>query len=135
MALLISGQVDQLQHALHAALDFILGHLFELEAEGNIVKHVQVREQGILLENRVHAALVGRNIKDILALKEELAARGRLETSNDAQRGGFSASGGPEKSNEFFLADIQVDVIQDGDTVIILADMLEVDKVFLLDHL
>ena len=38
-----------------------------LEAVGDVVEHVQVREQGVRLEDGVHVALVGRQTRHVLA--------------------------------------------------------------------
>ena len=74
MALAVALQIDQVQHSVYPAGNLSLGELFQLQTEGDVVKHVQVGEQGILLKHGVHPALVGRNVGNLLALKKQLAA-------------------------------------------------------------
>ena len=91
-ALAIAGQVDQAQHLIHTAVDFAAAHLFDLEAKGDVIPHVQVRKQRVLLEHRIDAALIGRHIGDVLALVNYPAGGGILKAADQAQGGGLSAA-------------------------------------------
>ena len=51
--------------------------LFQIQSERDVVEHVQVREQRVFLEHGVDAALVGRNVGNVLAFKKHLPVVGR----------------------------------------------------------
>ena len=106
VALAIAPQVHQLQHGFYPAADLCLGHLFQLQAKGDVVKYVQVGEQGVFLEHRVHPALVRGQLGDVPALEEHLPGGGGFKPADDPQGGGFAAARGPQQGDEFLFADI-----------------------------
>ena len=57
-----AGQTDKREHFAGLALDFGGVHLFDVQAEGDVLRNVQMGEQGVALENRVDFAAVGRNV-------------------------------------------------------------------------
>ena len=71
-----------------------------MQAERNIFRYVQVREQRIALEHGVDLALVGRNIVQALAVKEYIAGIRLLEAADDTQRGRFAAAGRAQQRDE-----------------------------------
>ena len=72
-------QAHDFQHIPHLAADGLFVHLLQAQAEGHILKHVQVREQRVFLEHGVHRALVGRHARDVLAFQQHLAGRSAPE--------------------------------------------------------
>ena len=40
----VALQADDFQHLLHSAVNFVLGHLGHLQAESDVVIHIQMRE-------------------------------------------------------------------------------------------
>ena len=99
-------EADGLQHLQHPLADLLLGDLDGLfrvvgvrallhpEAEGHVLKNVQVREEGVLLEDGVDLPLVGRNVIDPHTVEEHVAAGGRREAADDPQRRGLAAAAG-----------------------------------------
>ena len=113
VAVLVVGHRDELEDPADALLDLLLGHFLELEAEGDVVVHVQVREQGVALEHGVQRTLVRRDAGEFLAVHED-GAFVRLEKARDhPEEGGLAAAGRAQQGDEFAAADIQVDVLQD----------------------
>ena len=51
-----------------------------------------MREERILLEDRVHVALVRRDAADVFTVENHLASGGLLEPSDHLQRGGLAAA-------------------------------------------
>ncbi|MBP3660218.1 MAG: ATP-binding cassette domain-containing protein, partial [Oscillospiraceae bacterium] len=50
---IVALQGDDLQHTGDPLMDLLLGHLRNAKAEGDVVVDVQVREQGVALEDRI----------------------------------------------------------------------------------
>ena len=57
-------------------MDLLLGDLGHLQAESDVIKNIQMREQRIALEDGVDLPLVRRNIIDRLSIKEHIAGGG-----------------------------------------------------------
>jgi len=116
-AALKAFQAHDLQHIAHLAADSLFVHLFQPQAKGHILKHVQVREKGVFLEHRVHRALVGRHARDVLAFEQDLARIGLQKTCNEAQGGGFAAAGRAQQRHKLFVMDVKVQPIQNALTI------------------
>ena len=134
MALFVPLQVHQLQHLPDFFGNLLLRQLLQLQTEGDVVVHVQVREERVFLEDRVDAALVGRQRGNILPAEEHLPLRGRLESADDAQRRRLAAARRPKQRNEFLLADVKVDILQNLHAVKLLRDADEVNQMLFLHH-
>ena len=111
-ALLEALEGHEREHLVHALIDLRLRDLFLAQRESHVFKHVQMREQGVALEDRVDVALVRRNASDLLAHEDDLALVGGLEAADDAQRGRLAAAGGAEQRQKLVVVDIQIDMIQ-----------------------
>ena len=143
-ALLVAFHLHQLQHPVDPAADLSLHFLLrghpqllrrlQIQAEGDVVVHVQVVEQGVLLEHRVDAALVGGDARHVLALEQHLAGGGHFKPADDAQQRGLAAAGGPQQRDKFALADVQVDVVQHLGIAELLADPCHVNQAHILNH-
>ena len=106
-------QADDLEHFQHLGADFLLGHLFQAQAESDILKHIQVREERVLLEHRVHRPLVGRHVGDVLAIKKDIARFRGDKTGNHTQGCRLAAAGGAEEGDKFLVVDVQRESVQD----------------------
>ncbi len=102
------AQLHQLQRLGHARADLVPVHLPALEPEGHVVLHVQVLEQRVALEDRVHVSPVGRHRLHRLALEEDAALGGLLEPGHHPQRGGLAAAGRAEQREELALLHLEV---------------------------
>ena len=78
--------VDKGEHLLDVLLDLVLRHMLLLESEGDIVPHGHVREKRVGLEHHVHRPLVRRNVGEILAVKDDLAACRLLESGKHPEK-------------------------------------------------
>ena len=106
-------QADDLEHFQHLGADLLLGHLFQAQAESNILKHIQVREERVLLEHRVYRPLVGRHVGDVLAIKKDIARFRGDKTGNHTQGRRLAAAGGAEEGDKFLVVDVQRESVQD----------------------
>ena len=69
LAPLEAGQLDELEHLRDARLDLRVLTFLRREAEGDVLEDRQVREERVVLEDRVDVALVRRQPGDVLALR------------------------------------------------------------------
>ena len=111
-------------------MDLVLGHLGHTKAKGDVVIDVQMREQGVALEDGIDLPSVSGNIVDPLTVKQHIAVRGSQETADDSQCGTLTAAGGSQKRKKFVVVDVEVDAIQDALTVKIHGEVLEADQFF-----
>ena len=87
-------------------------------------------EERIALEHRIDGALVGGKQGNILAVEQNLPARGEVEARDHAQRRRLSAARGAEEGDELTLVDVKTDIVDDEGVVVVLDDVLEFDDVF-----
>ena len=106
-------QADDLEHLEHLRADLILGHLFQAQTEGDVLKHVQVREQRILLEHRVHRPLVRRHVGDVLAIKKDIARFRCYKAGNHTQGRRLAAARGAQEGDKLLVVDVQRKSVQD----------------------
>ena len=111
-----------------------LGHAFRLFRSGDPADHQpvadvvadgHVREQRVVLENRVHVPVKRGDARDVLAVEKD-APRGRqFEAGDHAQHGGLARAGRAEHGKEFAIQDVQIDAIDGLDVAVALLDTLE----------
>ena len=73
VAFLIIRHAHHLQRFAHGGIHLLRGHAAQLQSEGDVVKHVQMGEQGIALEHRVHRALVRGRLGDVLTTEQDFS--------------------------------------------------------------
>ena len=113
-ATLKAPQVHHCQHILHLGLDLRIGTLFEAQTKGDIVKNIEVGEQRITLKHRIDLPFIRRHVVDALTVEINVTLIGRFESSDDTQRGRFSASGRAQKRDKLLVMDFQTHVVQNG---------------------
>ena len=125
----VLGEPDQLQRLLDASLP---GPLVEVlappQAVGDVLVDVEMREERVALEDRVDRALVGRALRDVDPVEEDLAVGRLLEPAQHAQRGGLSAARRAEEREELTGLDLEVDAVDGGDAVELLAETDDRDR-------
>ena len=78
--------------------------LLDLEAVGDVVEHGHVREQRVVLEDRVDVALERRPPRDVDAAELDAPAVGQLEAGDQPQRRRLARAGRPEHREELARA-------------------------------
>ena len=63
LARLVAGQLDELEHELDLVADLVRRDLAAAQAEGHVLEHVEVREERVVLEDRVGVALERRQAR------------------------------------------------------------------------
>ena len=86
-----------------------------------------MREERVLLEDRVHVALVGRRARDVVAADQDLALVGLLEAGDHPQRRRLAAAARPEQREELALVDAQVERVHRDERAEPFRDSTELD--------
>ena len=86
--------------------------MFKAQGEGNIFIHAQVREERVTLKNRIYLAFIRRKRKNIPAVEKDRSHIRRVESCNDAQEGGFSATRRTQKGEELSFLNFYTHVIE-----------------------
>src|SRR5438876_2551075 len=93
-------QLDELESVTHAPPDLGAREALELEPEGDVRLHGQVREERWPLEDRVRRPPMGRSPAHSLTANEHLPGRRQLEAREDPQRRRLAAAARPEEREE-----------------------------------
>src|SRR4029079_7373466 len=91
------GELERLADAL---ADFPLRSFGAAEPESDVVVDVEMREEGVVLEDSVDVAAVGRRIGDVGAVQEDLAGGRLLEAGDHPEGSGLPAARRPEEREE-----------------------------------
>ena len=110
-ALLVADELHELERFTDALLQFLTRDAFAPETERDILVDVQVREEGIALEDGVHIPLICGEEGDINALQFNEPAGRLLKATDHAERRGLAASGRPEEGEELAIADVKGDAV------------------------
>ena len=102
----------------NAPLDLILGRLPQPHAEGHVGEHVQVREQGVVLEHHRHVALVRQLVGHVLVVEQHLPFRGDFKPGDHPHGRRLAAAGRPDKDDEFAILCGEREIL-DGDNLAI----------------
>ena len=111
LPLLEAAHAHHLQHFAHPPGDLVLSQLGDAQAEGDVVVHIQVGEEGVALEDGVDLPFVGRDIINPHPVEQHSTGCGLHEASDDLEGRGFAAAAGSEQREEFGIVDIEVYVV------------------------
>ena len=123
-------ECDKCEHFLDLFLYLIAVDLLFAQREGNVLKNVQVRKQGVALEDGVDIALIGRHVVDVLAHEDNVALVRSLKAADEAQRRGLAASRGTQKREKLVVIDIKTDIVQHGLPVKGFGDVVQLNDFF-----
>ena len=87
-------------------------------------------KQGILLEDGVDLPLVRRDLRDVDAVKEHLAAGRLFEAGDDPERCGLAAAAGAQQCQKLVFVDIQIDAAQHLLVIIVFRQVFEFNNFF-----
>ncbi len=109
-----SRQPDQLEHLAHAPLAF--GRRAAAQAEADVGRDVEMREQGVVLEHDAHAAPLGLGPllrrRDALRVDVHAAFVGPHEPGDRAQRRRLAAAGRAEQAADLAGAQPKGETVQ-----------------------
>jgi hypothetical protein len=131
----VSGQLDALQGLVDGLRHLRLRQALLAQAVADVLRHCQVRKDGVALEHHVGRPLVGRHGRHGLAVDEDLALGRELEAGEHAQQGGLAAAGGTEQREEFAAPDLERDIVDGAHRTEVLGDAAQGDEgVFVACH-
>ncbi|MCY1180675.1 hypothetical protein D9M73_211360 [compost metagenome] len=121
-------QLHQLEHGVDALCGFGSAEFANGQWEGDVVAHVQVREQRIALEHHADVTLVRRHVDQRLAVDQDLPRAGRLEASQHRQGGALARAAGAEEGQKFTVLDVQRDIVHGGKVAVVLVQVAQADQ-------
>ena len=128
LAVEVLGELEDPRGLVDALVDLVLGHLLQLEREGDVVAHGEVRVQGVRLEHHGDVAILGFEVVHDLAADAQLAGRDRLEPGDHPQRGRLAAAGRPDEHQELAVGDVERQLVYGVKPVVVhLVDLVEHD--------
>ena len=102
---------DQRQHLRHAVADDRPRRAIHPQAEGDVLRHAHMREQGVGLEHHVHRPLVGRNAGHVLAIQQDAPSIGLQQPRQHPQQRGLPRPGAAQQGEEFAAVDVEADIV------------------------
>ncbi len=123
-------ETDGLQHLHDPLLDLSLRQLLHPQTEGDVLIHIQVREQGVFLENGVDLPLIGRTSLILTPSNRTSPDVGVAKPPMIRSVVVFAAPAGSEKCEELFAVDIQIDVIENRLVVECHAEIPQANQLF-----
>ncbi len=106
------GELDELEHLVDPVLALLARDLAGPQAEVDVERDVEVREQAVALEHHAHVPLVRRLVGDVDAVHRHRAGVGAFETGGDAQRRGLPAPAGPEEADQLAVLHREIEPFQ-----------------------
>ncbi len=100
-------ELDQRHHLGHALGDVRARHAGALQAEGDVVAHVKMRKQRVVLEHHVDGTLVRQVLRDVVAIQENAALVRRLEAGEHSEQRGLAAAARTKQREKFASPDIE----------------------------
>src|SRR5438309_890588 len=86
-----------------------------------------MREQGVVLEHRVHLAVVGGDAGHVAPPKLDSSSIGILEAGDQSQGGCLARAGGSKQGEELAAGDLKIESVDGNDAAIALAHFDEAD--------
>ncbi len=114
----VDAETDQLEHVVGPLAAGRAVATAQLEAEGDVVAHCQVREQAVGLEDHPHVALVGRHPGEVLAADLDAAGRRLVEAGQDAQCRGLAAARRAEQGHELAGGEMEGESVERADRAV-----------------
>ena len=96
---------------LHPLVDLVLGKFAYPQPEAQVIAHVHVRIECVILKDHGNVPVLGRHIVDESVVDVNLAGGHVLKTGDHPKRRGLAASGRSHQHRELPVLDFDVQVI------------------------
>lgn len=106
------GQVQHFKATIDPFGDFSFGKFARAQAKGHIFINVEMGKKRVALKNRVHLALDGGKIGDVLAATENLPRVGQFQSGYNAQQSRLTAPGRAQQGKKLPGTYRQGDIVQ-----------------------
>ena len=123
------GQVDEVERLAHPRRGLGPGDAADLERKADVVRHGQMREQGVTLKDHAEVAALRRQMGDHALVDEDVAGR-RLDEPGDRHEDRRLA--GPRRAQqreEIAAPDREGDVVDGAHPTVVLAETPDVERV------
>ena len=90
-------------------------HLLDPQAVGHVLQHAHVREQCVVLEDRVDVAGERRQVRDVVAAQQDLSVGRALEARDHPEHGRLAGAGRAQHREELAVEDLEIDAGHGGD--------------------
>ena len=108
-----------------------VGPVTGADTERHVAQHVEMGEQGEILEHEADASLLGRQVNtiavDLAPAQEDASGPRPLESRGDPQQGGLAAAGWPEQAGDSARGNVQREAVEHDLPVIAMPDVDEVE--------
>jgi hypothetical protein len=120
-------ELDEPEELVDARVDLGLGPLADAQREGDVLEHVEVAEQGVVLEHQADVALARRAVEQVLAVVQHASGIRTLEAGQDPQERGLARARRAEQRDQPARRDLDRDVVDGGEVAEALGDVLDGD--------
>jgi hypothetical protein len=121
----VTGKPDQRQCFLGGLLPLQLADTLDHQPVGDVVEHVQMREQRVVLEDGVDVAAIGRNAFGAFAENGDRARCRLLEAGDQTQAGGLAGTRRSKHGEELARHDVEIDHVDGAHIAEMARDFLE----------
>ena len=125
--LLEAGQAHHLDEYRYLAVDLRLGGASHAQAIGDVLEHRLPREQAEMLEHHGNA---GDRFGNPFLADPDLAGIVRQQAVDAAQQGRLAAAGRADNGHDLARPDLEIDVAEDLERAVVLAETLNADAGF-----
>ena len=108
----VFGETDGFQHLTGETQAFVFRHLAQLEAIGHVVNHVEVRKEGVLLEDHADIALMHRLAAKVFPVEQDGAAVVGLQPGNELQECRFAGAAGADDRHQLAGFDAERNLLE-----------------------
>ncbi len=128
--LLVSGQLDELEHERHLVANLVRRRAAAAQAERDVLEHAEVREERVALEDGVRRPLERRKVRHVGVAEEDPALADLLEAADHPQGGRLSAARRAQQREELARRDVERHLIDGDEVTEALGDVIQTDVGF-----
>ncbi len=121
-------QPDQRQHLSDALIGLGLRHAGDLQSKADVLRHSQVGEERIGLEDHADVALIGLQLRNVPPADDDVSGGRLFETRHHAQNGRLAAARRAEEGDEFPGFDVEIEILNHRRRAEGLADALDAEE-------
>ena len=127
IAAAIALQLHKFEQLVHPAADGLLLPAPQLEAEGHVLAHGSMLEQGEVLKHKAHLPVLHGALGGLLAGDPDAAAVAVLKAGDQAQQGALARTRGAQQRHQGAGLHVDADIVDGAEVTEILADVGDAD--------
>ena len=121
LAAAVAPQAHELERLSRAPPPLVTRHLLHAQSVLHVLLNRHVREERVVLEDRVDVPRVGRQVRDVAPAELDRPLVGPLEAGYHPQRGRLAGARRAEHREELTAANLEVDAVDRDDVAVPLA--------------